>query len=83
MNTLTLLVFGEEDCYMNYDDDFDRSESELKRILEGIRKLSASDLDVYGASALRICENLPTPYIAGRRRHVSFQTDPLRTMGMI
>jgi hypothetical protein len=39
---------------MKYDDDFERSESELKKILDEIRKLQASDLDVDGLMHLRV-----------------------------
>ena len=38
LNTLKLLMVGDADYYVKYDDDFDRSESELKRIIEEIRK---------------------------------------------
>jgi len=54
LNTLKLLMVGDADYYMKYDDDFDRSESELKRILEEIRKLQATDLDVDGLMHLRV-----------------------------
>src|ERR1700688_4274876 len=46
LNSLKLLLVGDADYYLKYDDDFDRSESELKKILEEIRKLPSSNLDV-------------------------------------
>jgi hypothetical protein len=54
LNTLKLLMVGDAEYYMKYDDDFDRSESELKRILEEIRKLQSTDLDVDGLMHLRV-----------------------------
>ncbi len=54
LNTLKLLIVGDADYYMKYDDDFDRWESELKKILEEIRKLQTSDLDVDGLMHLRV-----------------------------
>lgn len=54
LNTLKLLLVGDADYYLKYDDDFDRSESELKKILEEIRKLQSSDLDVDGLMHLRV-----------------------------
>lgn len=54
LNTLKLLMVGDADYYMKYDDDFDRNESELKRILDEIHKLQASDLDVDGLMHLRV-----------------------------
>lgn len=53
LNTLKLLMVGDAEYYLKYDDDFDRSESELKKILEEIRKLHSSDLDVDGLMHLR------------------------------
>jgi hypothetical protein len=41
LSSLKLLMVGGAEYYMKYDDDFDRSESELKRIVEEIRKLQA------------------------------------------
>ena len=47
-------MVGDAEYYLKYDDDFDRSESELKKILEEIRKLHSSDLDVDGLMHLRV-----------------------------
>lgn len=54
MNTLKLLMVGDADYYLKYDDDFDRSESELKTIVEAIRKLQSGALDVDGLMHLRV-----------------------------
>ena len=54
LNTLKLVMVGDADYYLKYDDDFDRSESELKRIVEEIRKLQTSNLDVDGMMHLRV-----------------------------
>ena len=45
MNSLRVLMVGDADYYMKYDDDFDRSEGELKKIVDDIRKLQSGDLD--------------------------------------
>jgi hypothetical protein len=54
LNTLKLLMVGDADYYLKYDDDFARSESELKEIVEGIRKLQSGNLDVDGLMHLRV-----------------------------
>jgi hypothetical protein len=54
LNTLKLLIVGDAGYYLKYDDDFDRSKSELKRILEEIRNLQSSDLDVDGMMHLGV-----------------------------
>jgi hypothetical protein len=54
LNTLKLLMVGDADYYLKYDDDFDRSESELKTVVEEIRKLQAGPLDVDGLMHLRV-----------------------------
>jgi len=54
LGTLKLLLVGDADYYMKYDDDFGRSESELKSILEEVRKLQATDLDLDGLMHLRV-----------------------------
>ncbi len=54
LNTLKLLLVGDADYYLKYDDDFDRSESELKKIVDEIRKLTSSDLDVDALMHLRV-----------------------------
>jgi hypothetical protein len=54
LKTLKLLIVGDADYYLKYDDDFDRCESELKKIVEGIRGLQSSNLDVDGLMHLRV-----------------------------
>jgi hypothetical protein len=54
MNTLKLLMVGDADYYLKYDDDFERSESSLKAIVELIRKMQAGALDVDGLMHLRV-----------------------------
>jgi len=54
LKTLKLLMVGDADYYLKYDDDFDRCESELKKIVEGIRSLQSSRLDMDGLMHLRV-----------------------------
>jgi hypothetical protein len=54
LSTLKLLMVGDANYYMKYDDDFDRNESELKRIVEEIRKLQATNLDLDRLMHLRV-----------------------------
>jgi hypothetical protein len=54
LKTLKLLMVGDADYYLKYDDNFDRCESELKKIVEGIRTLQSSELDVDGLMHLRV-----------------------------
>jgi hypothetical protein len=46
LTTLRSLIVGDADYYLKYDDDFDRSKSELARILDQIRQLQSSEPDV-------------------------------------
>ena len=43
LKTLRLLIVGDADYYLKYDDDFDRSKSELVKILDQIRQLQSSE----------------------------------------
>lgn len=54
LNTLKLMMVGDADYYLKYDDDFERSKGELKRIIGEIGKLQASNLDVDGLMHLRV-----------------------------
>jgi hypothetical protein len=54
MDTLKLMIIGDADYYLKYDDDFERSEGELKRIVGEIGKLQAGNLDVDGLMHLRV-----------------------------
>jgi hypothetical protein len=54
LKTLKILMVGDADYYLKYDDDFDRSKTELKRILEEIRTLQSSDLGVDGLMHLGV-----------------------------
>ena len=45
MATLRSLVVGDADYYIKYDDDFDRSRSELLKIVEQIRQLQSNEPD--------------------------------------
>jgi hypothetical protein len=45
MKTLRTLIVGDADYYLKYDDDFDRSKTELGRILDQLRRLSSGELD--------------------------------------
>jgi hypothetical protein len=54
MDTLKLMMIGDADYYLKYDDDFERSEDELKRIIGEIGKLQAGNLDVDALMHLRV-----------------------------
>jgi hypothetical protein len=45
MATLRSLVVGDADYYLKYDDDFDRSKSELLKIVDQIRQLQSGKPD--------------------------------------
>ena len=64
-------MVGDADYYAKYD-DFDRSESELKRIIEEIHRLQTSNLDADGLMHLRVLcrEGMQRC----RTRHVLFGT---------
>jgi hypothetical protein len=46
LENLKLFMVGDANYYLKYDDDFDRSKTELKRILDEIRELQPVSLDV-------------------------------------
>jgi hypothetical protein len=54
MNSLKLMLVGDADYYMKYDEDFDRSEGELKKIVDNIRSLQAGELDADAAMHLGV-----------------------------
>ena len=54
LNTVKLRMVGDAEYYLRFDDDFDRSKGELKRILEEISKLQSSDLDLEGMMHLEV-----------------------------
>lgn len=54
LDTLKLILVGDADYYLKYDDDFDRSEGEIKRIVGEIGKLQAGNLDVDALMHLRV-----------------------------
>ena len=45
MKALRTLIVGDADYYLKYDDDFDRSKTELGRILDQLRRFSSGELD--------------------------------------
>ena len=45
MQMLRTLIVGDADYYLKYDDDFDRSKSELLKIVDQIRQLQSSEPD--------------------------------------
>lgn len=53
LNTLKLLVVGDAEYYLKYDDDFDRCETEARKIVDEIRRLQLSDLNVDSLMHLR------------------------------
>jgi hypothetical protein len=54
LKTLRSLIVGDADQYLKYDDDFERSKSELRRILDQIRRLQSRDLDLETLMHLRV-----------------------------
>ena len=54
LKTLRSLIVGDADQYLKYDDDFDRSKSELGRILDQIRQLKSRDFDLETLMHLRV-----------------------------
>jgi hypothetical protein len=54
LKTLRSLIVGDADQYLKYDDDFERSKSDLIRILDQIRRLQSSDLDLETLMHLRV-----------------------------
>ncbi len=76
LNTLKLLMIGDADYYLKYEDDFDRWKSELKRIVEEIRKLQSSNLDIDGLMHLRaLCREAysvvtPTGYYLEQKERI-------------
>ena len=54
LKTLRSLVVGDADSYLKYDDDFDRSKTDLGRILDQIRQLRAKGLDEDTLGHLRV-----------------------------
>ena len=46
LETLKEFVVGDADYFLKYDDNFDRSKAELKRVLDEIRELQSKPLDL-------------------------------------
>ncbi len=46
LKTLRSLIVGDADQYLKYDDDFERSKSDLGRILDQIRRLQSNNPDL-------------------------------------
>jgi hypothetical protein len=46
LDTFRRVIVGDADYYLKYDDDFDRCKTETGKIVDEIRRLRASDLDV-------------------------------------
>lgn len=57
LTTVKSLIVGDADSYVKYSDDFDRTKSEVHRIIDEIRGLESSELDLQGLMKLRVlCE---------------------------
>jgi hypothetical protein len=54
LKTLRSLIVGDADQYLKYDDDFERSKSDLGKILDQIRKIQSTDLNVEALMHLRV-----------------------------
>lgn len=76
LKTLRLLIVGDADYYLKYDDEFDRWKGELGRIVGEIRRLQSGKLDVDGLMHLRVlcreaCSLLnPTGYYLEQKERV-------------
>ncbi len=46
VETVKQFVVGDAEVYLKYDDNFDRSKTELKRVLDEIRELQSKPLDL-------------------------------------
>jgi hypothetical protein len=54
LKTLRSLIVGDADQYFKYDDDFERSKSGLGKILDQIRQIQSTDLNVEALMHLRV-----------------------------
>jgi len=54
LKTLRSLIVGDADYYVKYDDDFDRSKTDLGKILDEIRRLQSSEFDAETLMHLRV-----------------------------
>jgi len=54
LRTLRSLIVGDADYYLKYDDDFDRSKSDLGKILDQIRGLQSNEFDPETLMHLRV-----------------------------
>jgi hypothetical protein len=76
LNTLKLLIVGDAEYYLKYDDDFDRCKSEAGKIVDEIRRLQPSDLDIDALMHLRVlCREatsalVPTSYYLEQKERV-------------
>jgi hypothetical protein len=76
MKTLRTLIVGDADYYLKYDDDFDRSKTELGRILDQLRQLSTGELDAEALMHLGVlCQEacsvlIPTGHYLEQRERV-------------
>ena len=80
LKTLRSLIIGDADDYLKYDDDFERSKTELARILDQIRLLQSSKLGPESLMQLRVlCHEAATAvaptvhYLEQKERVRSFE----------
>jgi hypothetical protein len=80
MTTLRLLLVGDADYYLKYDEEFDRCKSELAKILAEMERLKQSELGCDGLMQLSVlCREaaslvLPTQhYLESRERIRKFE----------
>jgi hypothetical protein len=76
LKTLRSAIVGDADYYLKYDDDFDRSKSDLTKILEQIRRLQSSPFDPETLMHLRVlcreaaCALAPTVHYLEQKERV-------------
>jgi hypothetical protein len=81
MNTVRLLLIGDADYYLKYDEEFDRCRDEVKKIVGEIERFKSGELGVDGLMHVStLCREassllaLATHYLEARERVRRFET---------
>jgi hypothetical protein len=81
MATLRLLIVGDADYYLKYDEEFDRCKTELSKILGEIERLKASDFSADALMHLSVLSQeasellvITQHYLGSRERVRMFET---------
>jgi hypothetical protein len=88
VKTIRSLIIGDADQYLKYDDDFEQSKAELRRIVDQIRKLQSDELAPEILAHLRVlCREassalVPTVhYMEQRQRVENFEAHMREPLG--